>query len=274
MHRESDIAKTKAYESLRAFWTEAGLDMPPAPPLAQKPAARTKKTNPPAQQSAQPESRPLTDLVKQAQAAAAKANTLDELRGALESFDAGPVKQAARHTVFARGNAAAKVMIMGEAPGREEDRQGQPFVGQSGQLLDRMLATIGLDEHHFYISNVFNWRPPGNRKPAPDELALCLPFTERHIALVKPAILVLTGACAAQTLLRTKRGITGLRGRWVEYSLKNPDGSDSETVIPALPLFHPAFLLRTPMAKRDTWHDLLNLEDKLNALSIAPQEAS
>ncbi len=164
--------------------------------------------------------------------------------------------------VFADGNPNASIMLVGEAPGEDEDRQGLPFVGVSGKLLDRMLATIGLDRTNVYISNVLFWRPPGNRSPTDAEIAACLPFAERHIALVQPKILVLLGGVAAKTLLRTKDGITRLRGRWVDYTPQL--GRTDVSPIRCLPIYHPAYLLRQPGAKRQAWRDLLLLKKGIN----------
>jgi DNA polymerase len=152
-------------------------------------------------------------------------------------------------------------MIIGEGPGGEEDRLGLPFVGPSGRLLDRMLAAIGLDRTGAYISNVVFWRPPGNRKPTPVELAQCLPFVERHIALVAPSILVLAGDTAAKTLLQRSEGITRMRGRWSEYR-PAPEAPN----IPTLPTYHPSYLLRSPGQKRDSWRDFLQVKIKLEEL--------
>ena len=153
-------------------------------------------------------------------------------------------------------------MLIGEAPGGEEDRQGLPFVGASGQLLDRMLAAIGQDRTSCYITNIVNWRPPGNRKPSPAEMTLSLPFITRHIALVDPALIVLLGDTAAKTLTNRTEGITRLRGKWFDWS--KPDGNGS---IPLLPTFHPAFLLRSPAQKREAWADLLAVKRKLGELA-------
>lgn len=190
---------------------------------------------------------------------AAQCRSLDELRRALEAFDALPLKRTARSTVFADGNPQAEVMVIGEAPGQEEDRQGLPFVGKSGKLLDRMLASIGLDRDSCYITNVVPWRPVENRKPTPDEVAVCLPFVTRHIELVDPRLLILLGGASASALLARHEGINRLRGRWFEYSspgLPRP--------VPALATFHPAYLLRTPEAKRLAWRDLLLVRKHLD----------
>jgi len=188
---------------------------------------------------------------------AARCTSLDELRAALESFEECALKHTAMSTVFADGTAGAPVMFVGEAPGADEDRQGKPFVGAAGRLLDRMLAHIGLSRgENAYISNILPWRPPGNRKPTPEETALCLPFIRRHIELAGPELLVLLGGTSASSLLGTGQGITRLRGRWQALAL---DGRKIET----LPMFHPAYLLRQPRAKAEAWRDLLSLEERL-----------
>jgi DNA polymerase len=199
--------------------------------------------------------------IENARDAARNAASLDDLRAALGRFDGISLRKTATNLVFADGNPEAEVMLVGEAPGADEDRQGKPFVGVSGQLLDRMMAAIGLDRTGFYITNVCFWRPPGNRKPTEAELAAQQPFVLRHIELVRPKVLVLVGGSSAQILLGTNEGITRLRGRWFEY---RSDGLD--TPIPALPLFHPAYLLRQPELKREAWRDLLKLRIRLEAL--------
>lgn len=192
---------------------------------------------------------------------AIQAQTVDELREALVKFDGCSLRQTAMNLVFSDGNPLSSIMLIGEAPGEDEDRQGKPFVGVSGQLLDRMLAAIGLNRTNTYISNVIFWRPPGNRSPTDAEIAACLPFVEKHIALIKPKILVLLGGVAAKTILRTKDGITRIRGRWTDY--RSIDG----TAIPCLPIYHPAYLLRQPAAKRQAWSDTLLLIKKVNELN-------
>ena len=189
---------------------------------------------------------------------AGECKSLEELRRAMEGFDALPLKHTARSTVFADGNPDAEVMVIGEAPGQEEDRQGLPFVGRSGKLLDRMLASIGLDRDSVYITNVVPWRPIDNRKPTHDEVAVCLPFISRHIELVDPKLLILLGGASASALLARHEGINRLRGRWFDYSspgLPRP--------VPAMATFHPAYLLRTPAAKRDAWRDLVQIKKRL-----------
>jgi uracil-DNA glycosylase len=196
-----------------------------------------------------------------ARALAAQAQTIDQLAAMIAGFDACPLRRTATNTVFADGNPAAPVMIVGEAPGADEDRIGKPFVGRAGQLLDRMLAAIGLDRTGVQITNVIYWRPPGNRKPTAPEIASCLPFVLRHIALSRPRVLVLTGGTAAATLLDVTDGITRLRGRWLDLQVPGLDAK-----LPTLPMFHPAFLLRSPERKREAWRDLLALKAKLEEL--------
>lgn len=186
------------------------------------------------------------------------AETVEALREELLCFEGCALKHTAMNLVFSDGNPQAKVMLIGEAPGEDEDRQGKPFVGVSGKLLDRMLGSIGLDRTSVYISNILFWRPPGNRSPTDAEIAACLPFAERHIALVKPQYLILLGGVAAKSLLRTKEGITRLRGRWTEYTPHI--GRDDTPAIHCLPIYHPAYLLRQPGAKRQAWNDLLLLK--------------
>ncbi|WP_417498281.1 uracil-DNA glycosylase [Maricaulis sp.] len=189
--------------------------------------------------------------------------TLEALRAAIESFHGCPLRNTARNTVFARGNPQAKVMIVGEAPGRDEDLAGEPFVGPAGHLLDRIFASIGLGGEQIYITNILNWRPPGNRSPTQEEIATCLPLVERHIALIEPDLLVLAGGIAAQSLLGTSDSITRLRGKWADYALRDPAGEPTGKTIPALPTFHPAYLLRRPTEKRFAWQDMLTLAKRL-----------
>ena len=193
------------------------------------------------------------EAARSAQQAAAAARTLDELRAALGRFEGCGLKATATQLVFADGAPGAPIMLVGEAPGADEDRLGRPFVGRAGQLLDRMLASIGLDRGMVYIANVVPWRPPGNRTPTPQETAICLPFMRRQITLANPRLLVCLGASAMQTLLGTKEGITRARGVWRDYL------GDDGNAIKALPMFHPAYLLRQPGAKRQAWVDLRKL---------------
>ncbi|KZD12933.1 uracil-DNA glycosylase [Oceanibaculum pacificum] len=206
----------------------------------------------------------LDDGMATARRLAEGADSLEALRAALAGFEGCALKQTAMNMVFADGNPAAPVMFIGEAPGRDEDRQGLPFVGRSGKLLDRMLSAIGHDRHAedatkaAYIANILPWRPPGDRTPTAGEVAACLPFIERHIALARPKLIVLLGGTAAKTLLGRSEGIMRLRGRWHEIPVA---GLDSP--VPALPTFHPAYLLRSPHEKRAAWRDLLELKSKL-----------
>lgn len=182
--------------------------------------------------------------------------TLEELRTALDAFECCALKGTAKQLVFADGNPQAKVMFVGEAPGRDEDIEGLPFVGRSGKLLDRMLTAIGLDRTSVYIANIIPWRPPGNRTPTPQESQTCLPFIQRQIELVDPDILVCLGGPSAQTLLGIKDGITKTRGRWFTYQTGKRE-------IRAMPTFHPAFLLRSPLQKRLAWRDFLAIKKAL-----------
>jgi DNA polymerase len=203
---------------------------------------------------------------------AAGAHSLEALREAMAQLDT-PLRETATNLVFADGQPGAPLMLLGEAPGADEDRQGKPFVGVSGQLLDRMLASIGLGrqgdapQNSVYISNILPWRPPGNRTPTDAEITMFLPFVLRHIALARPKRLVLLGGVAAKSLLRAKDGITRLRGRW--HDLPTDSGP-----LPALPTWHPAYLLRNPAAKRDAWADLLLLRRSIDAenAGAAPRE--
>jgi len=191
-----------------------------------------------------------------AREAARAAPSLEVLRELLEKFDGCALKNTATRLVFADGNPQARVMFVGEAPGREEDIEGLPFVGRSGQLLNRMIAAIGLDRTSAYIANVIPWRPPGNRTPTPQETQICLPFIQRQIELVNPDVLVTLGNPSTQTLLSTREGIMKTRGRWFDY--------DTGTrVIRALATFHPAYLLRSPSYKRMAWQDLRSIAKAL-----------
>ncbi|MBK5934517.1 DNA polymerase [Rhodovulum imhoffii] len=214
------------------------------------------ETQPVAAPQSPPVSPPADDPVAGARAAATAAGTLEALCTALAAFEGCDLKRGARSLVFADGTPAARVMVIGEAPGRDEDIRGKPFVGRAGQLLDKMFAAIGLGrdraaEHGLYITNVLPWRPPQNRDPQPEEVAMMLPFLHRHIELAAPEVIVLMGNHSCGALLGRK-GITRLRGNWAEVA-----------GLPALPMFHPAFLLRNPAAKREAWRDLLMLQARL-----------
>ncbi len=249
---------------------EASRPRPPAAPareaVASAPSAgfAPNRPAPSRNQPARPTPSPVTgtpalvtqppdEAVMGAREAARGAASLDELKAILDGFEGCALKRTASRLVFADGNPAAKVMFVGEAPGRDEDQQGLPFVGRSGKLLDLMLASIGLDRTSAYIANVIPWRPPGNRTPTPQETAVCLPFIARQIELADPDILVCLGGPSAQALLGTSEGITKLRGRFMDY--------DTGTrTIRAIATFHPAYLLRTPLGKRFAWRDMLAVE--------------
>jgi DNA polymerase len=233
-----------------------------APPTPARPAAP--RASPAAASAAAPPrafTESAAEPAQSARAQAAQAETIAALAALVAGFDACPLKRTATNTVFADGNPEAPVMIVGEAPGADEDRIGKPFVGRAGQLLDRMLAAIGLDRTGVQITNVIYWRPPGNRKPTAAEIASCLPFVFRHIVLSRPRVLVLAGGTAASTLLDVSEGITRLRGRWFDLAI--PGLAEP---LPTLPMFHPAYLLRTPERKREAWRDLLALKARLDGL--------
>jgi DNA polymerase len=201
----------------------------------------------------------------QAAALAAACTTLDDLRAAIAGFGGCALRDTATNLVFSDGNPAARIMLVGEAPGAEEDRAGLPFVGASGQLLDRMLGSIGLDRSQVLITNILPWRPPGNRTPSETEIAVCLPFVLRHIALVAPEVLLLLGATSVRAITGNTQGIRRLRGQWQSVVVPGLDRP-----VPALPTFHPAYLLRTPLAKREAWADLLDLQNRLPSIIRHP----
>ena len=250
-------------QQLLAFYLEAGVDCAltdepvnrltdpdaAAPPREAAPA-QPARTIPAAIPAARVEAAPAPEAaITSAREAARTAPTLEALRELLEKFDGCALKHTATRLVFADGNPKARVMFVGEAPGRDEDLEGLPFVGRSGKLLDRMIAAIGLDRSKAYIANVIPWRPPGNRTPTPQETQICLPFIQRQIELVDPDILVTLGNPSTQTLLSTREGIMRTRGRWLDY--------DTGTrTIRAIATFHPAYLLRSPSYKRMSWQDL------------------
>jgi DNA polymerase len=252
---------------LLAFYLEAGVDCalaeepidrlaePEAPPQIASQAARVAPPAEVARPLAAPavirgEATPAPDVaIASAREAARTAPTLDALRALMETFDGCALKHTATRLVFADGNPEARIMFVGEAPGRDEDIEGLPFVGRSGKLLDRMIGAIGLDRRTAYIANVIPWRPPGNRTPTPQETQICLPFIRRQIELVDPDVLVTLGNPSTQTLLSTREGIMRTRGRWFDYDT-------GKRAIRALPTFHPAYLLRSPSYKRLSWQDL------------------
>ena len=243
-----------ALKSVLDWWEAVGVDVPevkPAPKAKPIPIQRTKHTpqktalTPPEPPKAAPDSEKI----------AKSAKTLDELRAIISNFDAGILSDHAQQSVFARGNPEAAVMVIGESPGREEDMAGKPFIGKSGQLLDKMLAAINLSNETAYITNVVNWRPPKNRNPSVDEIAMCRPFIHRHIALVDPKFILIVGNIAMNALTG-ETGIMKQRGQWKEITVEGK-------TYPALPVYHPAFLLKQPALKRDAWRDLLALQARL-----------
>ncbi len=198
----------------------------------------------------------------EAEALAAAASDLATLRAAIAGFAGLALRETATNLVFADGNPDAPLMLIGEAPGAEEDREGKPFVGASGRLLDRMLLSVGLDRHgtgdgSFYITNILNWRPPGNRNPTDSEIALSLPFIRRHVALIRPRLILLLGAVSVRSLTGAREGITRLRGRWMTLEV------EGMAPMPALATLHPAYLLRNPGAKKDAWSDLIALRRRM-----------
>ncbi len=271
--------ETKDVRDLIAFYLDAGADAligeepvdrmaaehpPPAPPVVSRPPisespaplgkAESKAEGRTFFQTAAPAAPEIA--VMAAREAARNAKTLEELRALLAGFEGCALRATATQLVFADGNPQGRVMLVGEAPGHDEDISGRPFVGRSGKLLDLMLAAIGLDRTQVYIANVVPWRPPGNRTPTPQETAICLPFIRRQIELANPDILVCLGGPAMQTLLGIKEGITRTRGRWFAFDTGTRE-------IRALATFHPAFLLRSPLQKRFAWRDFLALKKAL-----------
>ena len=262
-------AREKPARDLLDFYLEAGVDalVGEAPvdrfaPETTTPPVRTQPVALPPDLEIKGRASPLVappapdEAIMAAREAAKNAKTLDELRAILEKFDGCALKATATQLVFADGNPQARIMFVGEAPGRDEDIEGLPFVGRSGKLLDRMLAAIGLDRTSVYIANIVPWRPPGNRTPTPQESQICLPFILRQIELADPDVLVCMGNPSAQTLLGLKEGITRTRGRWFTFNTGKRD-------IRAMPTFHPAFLLRSPLQKRFAWRDFLAIKKAL-----------
>ena len=266
-----------AARALLAFWRAAGVDMDEAEAIyaaapaetsaAQSaPAAREPLNRPEFAPRAAPRLRKAAaSAVDNARALAATAGSVAELRAAVEGFEGCALKATARNTVFSDGQDNAQVLVIGEAPGKEEDEQGKPFVGRSGQLLDRMLAQIGLSrKSNILVSNTIYWRPPGNRDPTAGEIVACLPFVERLIALKQPKLLLLTGKAAANTVLKREEPISKLRGRRLSYT-----NEALPAPINAMVMLHPAYLLRQPQQKRQAWADLLLAEAWLEELGVA-----
>src|SRR5467141_1887967 len=271
-HRAMTPDPAPSIQQLLAFYLEAGVDCAlsdePVNRLSDPdiiPISGSRETAPPKPVRTVPAASPAARseaalapeaAILSAREAARTAPSLEVLRALLENFDGCALKSTATRLVFADGNPQARIMFVGEAPGREEDIEGLPFVGRSGKLLDRMISAIGLDRSSVYIANVIPWRPPGNRTPTPQETQICLPFIQRQIELVNPDVLVTLGNPSTQTLLSTREGIMKTRGRWFDY--------DTGTrVIRALATFHPAYLLRSPSYKRMAWQDLRSIAKAL-----------
>lgn len=253
-------------QSRRSTTSLATASSEAARPMSPAPAPQNVEQRAGAPLNRQTNRPPTPALPDEAQAMRARelalsAGSLDELRQLLADFDGCNLKFTAKNLVFADGNPEADIMFVGEAPGREEDREGLPFVGRSGQLLDRMLAAIGLDRRSAYISNVIPWRPPGNRDPSPLETEICRPFIERHIELMNPKVLVTLGNPSTKLLLKTQTGIMRMRGTWSVFT--TPGGIE----VPALPTLHPAYLLRNPAHKKLAWRDFLAVKLKLRELN-------
>ena len=257
---ETGVDALLGEEAIDRFAAAEAPVAPPAPPPRPAPSAQQAAANVAPSPRATAASAPPApeEAVMAARDAAKSAQSLDELRALLERFEGCALKATASQLVFADGNPQSRVMFVGEAPGRDEDIEGLPFVGRSGKLLDRMLAAIGLDRTQVYIANIVPWRPPGNRTPTPQESQICLPFLLRQIELCDPDILVCLGGPSAQTLLGIKDGITRIRGRWFSF-----DAGQRE--IRAMPPFHPAFLLRSPLQKRFAWRDFLAIKKALTS---------
>tara|TARA_E500000331_G_scaffold324779_1_gene341365 strand:- start:704 stop:1381 length:678 start_codon:yes stop_codon:yes gene_type:complete len=190
-----------------------------------------------------------------------KATNLEDLRNELDHFEGCALKNTSKSLVFSDGNSKAKVMLLGEAPGEEEDKTGKPFKGQAGILLDKMLNAIGQNRENTYISNLIYWRPPGNRNPTDEEIYACLPFVLKHIEIIKPKILILAGAVAAKAILKEKQGIIQTRGKWHNFVINN------SITIRTIPIYHPAFLLRQPSRKRDAWEDLKKIKKEIDLIT-------
>lgn len=274
-------ASQDAARALLAFWRAAGVDMDeaeavfaaraatiaPARTGAPAPLAREPFRIDPPTPKAKPKAKlqPADDAVNTAKALAAEASTIADLRAAVDKFNGCALKATARNTVFSDGVDSAPVLIIGEAPGKDEDEQGKPFVGRSGQMLDKMLAAIGLDrKSNVLISNTIYWRPPGNRDPTDGETLSCLPFVERLIELSKPKLLILTGKAAAHTVLKREDGVMKLRGRKLQYTREG-----IKAPVNTMVMLHPAYLLRQPQQKRLAWADLLLAEAWLEELGVA-----
>ena len=273
-----DDAPHDRFAEAKAARDKPGAEKPvTAMPVPQRDANRKKQSGPTAAQTlldrassdrvgqAPAIAQPAADgvsaeaAVMAARQQAKAAQSLDELRDMLSGFEGCGLKRTAKSLVFSDGNPASRLMLIGEAPGRDEDIAGKPFVGRSGQLLDKMLQAIGLSRDHVYIANVIPWRPPGNRTPSPQETEICRPFIERQIELANPDVLVLLGGASAKQILQTQEGITRLRGKWHTYQTGTRE-------IPAIATLHPAYLLRQPPQKRLAWRDFLEIKKRLSSV--------
>ena len=249
---------------------DVALEEKPINRFLSKAAVRIEKTEPMRIGSADTASKPgtpvklvsLSETTNSAHATARAADTLEALRDAISAFEGCPLKQTAKNLVFGDGPENSKFMLIGEAPGAQEDREGRPFVGPAGQLLERMLKAISIERSDVYITNILPWRPPGNRTPTDSETAACVPFIERQIELVAPELLILVGGVSAKTLLGTTQGIMRTRGKWLEYKREG-----RLAAIPARAILHPAYLLRSPAQKRETWMDLLAIQQRIGDVS-------
>ncbi len=259
-HPLTDAEALAALEWYRAAGVDMAVGDMPVDRFAASAATPVRRPAPAA--VAVPPPAPLVTDPGETRAIAAAATTLDALRAAMDAYDGCSLKQRATQLCFADGNPEAQIMLVGEGPGEQEDRQGKPFVGRAGQLLDRMFAAIGLDRTKVFIANMVPWRPPGNRNPTPEELALCAPFLHRQVELVNPRILVTLGNVPTQALFETSQGITRMRGQWKTLTINGWTG-------PVLPTLHPAFLLRTPGAKAQAWKDMLSLRQAIVKHGIA-----
>ncbi|MFK4057896.1 uracil-DNA glycosylase family protein [Brevundimonas sp. NPDC046655] len=263
---------TAATEALFAFWRDAGVDAC----YLNEPVDRTVFVAPPAPQVMQKAAATVTalhggmsgaDALAEARRVAAAAMTMEALADAVADFQGCPLRaMGAKQAVFARGNPKGSILLIGEAPGETEDLRGEPFVGQAGQLLDRMLAAAGLADQVLMTNTVF-WKPPGNRPPSPQEQAACAPFVERTFALMQPKAVLLVGAAAAKSVLNTEEGLMKIRGQWREWRL-----DDGAAAAPAITTLHPAFLLRQPQAKRVAWADILSLAARLDTAQVEPDD--
>ena len=243
-----------ALRSLLDWYAAVGVDIPDVPPAT---PVRVKRPMPTAKSAPIGKPKTPTPISTQPTLDLSKIRSLDALREAINAFDAGALSDGAKQAVFSRGNPGADLMIIGEAPGRDEDIQGKPFVGRSGQLLDRMLGAIALGPDDVYITNVVNWRPPGNRNPSKAEIDMCLPFLHRHITLAQPKLLLLVGGIS-MTALTGQTGIMKNHGQWSDVEIAG-------AAYPVMPLYHPAFLLRRPELKKEAWRDLLSLRARILA---------